>query len=337
VTDDNHEAPAEAVVEVQTPPARGRRRLTGRLDPGWATLVAASLALTGTIVTVAFRSSDGGDSATEKAVVSTTGAERVANSSGPTTAPTTSSTSTTSTTSSTVEPSTSAQTTTSPPVAPIVQVVSALNPDQRKSVDAASNAILALADQLPLIVNDQFANNDYAWPVRDRTYDGGIQCTWAVADGAYSTLIHTADGAAWCSDGLSKVAKDFVLTVEEQLRDASNTDIGLLFRVADDQSYYALDYSPQTQTLSLSFFSPDGEQPIIPPTYVEQIKRAESNKVVVMALGSSMALYVNDSLVAMISNETRLLTAGRILVRIQLNEPNEDEMLSLTHFELRGS
>jgi hypothetical protein len=337
VTDDNNETPAEATVEVQTPPAHGTRRLTGRLDPGWATLVAAALALTGTIVTVAFRSSGGGDSATEKIVVATTGAERVANSSGANTAPAPSSTSTAPTTSSTVEPSTSAPTTTSPPVAPIVQVVSALNPEQRKSVDSASTAILALGDQLPLIVNDQFANNDYAWPVRSRTYDGGIQCTWAVDGGAYSTLIHTADGGAWCSDGLSKVAKDFVLTVEAQLRDASNTDIGLLFRVSDDQSYYALSYSPQTQTLGLSFFSAEGESPIIPATYVAQIKRVDSNKVTVMALGSSMALYVNDSLVAMISNETRLLTAGRILVRIQLNEPNEDEMLSLTRFELRGS
>jgi hypothetical protein len=218
----------------------------------------------------------------------------------------------------------------------VVQVLSALHSDQREVVESAGAQILAVADQLPLIVNDEFANNDYAWPQASQTYDGGIQCSWTVVEAAYETSIHTANGGAWCRNGLSKVASDFVLTVEEQLRDASNSEIGLLFRVADDQRHYALNYSPQTQSMRLSFVGPDGEAQILPPTYVAEINRSGSNKITLLALGSSMSVYVNESLAVLISNETRLVSAGRILVHLQLNEPNEDELLSLTRFELRG-
>ena len=49
-----------------------------------------------------------------------------------------------------------------------------------------------------------------------------------------------------------------------------------------------------------------------------------------------MLVSVNGTLVVLISNETRFTSAGTILIREQLNEPNEDEVLSLTRFELRG-
>ena len=48
-------------------------------------------------------------------------------------------------------------------------------------------------------------------------------------------------------------------------------------------------------------------------------------------------MYVNGTLVVSISNETRITSAGQIVIREWLNEPNADELLSLTRFELRGS
>jgi hypothetical protein len=339
---DHTEEPAEAEVIAEAAADRRGIRRFGRLDPGVATLVAAALALVGTIVTAVVRDSGGGSSGPEagQVVVDTTVASSstLANAAqANTSAPTSTAATPTTAEEPPTSPATSAVTTTSLPPAPIVQVMSAVPADQRQAVNSASESILALANQLPLIVHDEFANNDYAWPETQETYTGGIECSWAIEHNSYETLIHTADGGAWCRNGLSKVASDFVLTVDASLRDASNSDVGLQFRVTPDRSsYYELDYNPQTQTLSLSFVNPEGSAQVIPPTYVADIHRTASNTITLLTLGSSMAVYVNDSLAALVSNETRLTAAGTIAVRLQLNEAHEDEQLSLTRYELRG-
>ena len=216
----------------------------------------------------------------------------------------------------------------------MVALLSALPADQRDAVNAVSVQLLAATNKLPLIVHDEFANNDYAWPQSSETFDD-VECSWTLAAGTYDTAIHSANGPGFCRQGLSKVASDFVLTVEEHLRDESNSEIGLLFRVTDF-GHYEVVYNPQTQTMWLSVVGPDGESQILPPTFVAEINRSGSNQLTLLALGPSMLVSVNGTLVVSISNESRMTSAGTILIREQLNEPNEDEVLLLTRFDLRG-
>jgi hypothetical protein len=216
-------------------------------------------------------------------------------------------------------------------------VLSGLPADQRESINAVMAPLIAAANLLPLIVHDEFANNDYGWPQGEQTYTGGIQCSWTIGQGAYDMAVHSVNGPAFCRSGLSKVASDFVLSVDMHLRDEKNSDIGLLFRFIDDHNHYEVVYIPQTQMMSLSFVGPDGESPILPPTYVAEINPSGSNQTTVLALGDSILVSVNGTLVVAISNETRITSPGKILIREQLNEPNADEMITLTRFDLRGS
>jgi hypothetical protein len=334
VTENNGEEPAEVAVEVQTaPPTKRGLRRPVRLDPGWATLVAAALALVGTLATVFYRGS--GDAPAAKAVVeSTAGATE---SSAATTSTSTTSTSTTSTsTTSTSTTSTSTTSTSAPPAAPTVNVVSGLPADQRESVNAIMTPLIAAANKLPLIVHDEFANNDYGWPQGKETYNGGIQCSWTIGQGAYDMAVHSVNGPAFCRSGLSKVTSDFVLSVDVHLRDERNSDIGLLFRFIDEHNYYEVVYTPQTQLMSVSFVGPDGKSPILQPTYVAEINPLGSNQMTLLALGDTILVSVNGTLVVTISNETRITSPGNIVIREFLNEPNADEVISLTRFELRG-
>ena len=130
---------------------------------------------------------------------------------------------------------------------------------------------MAAANMLPLIVHDEFANNDYGWPQGEETYNGGIQCSWSIGPGSYDIAVHSVNGAAFCRSGLSKVASDFVLSVDVHLRDERNSDIALLFRFIDDHNHYEVVYTPQTQTMSLSFVGPDGKSPILHPAFVAEI------------------------------------------------------------------
>lgn len=288
--------------------ATARRRIP-KVDPGLATVTASALALIGTIVTITMRA--GGDSSPVSA--GTTAPAVTVADSGTTS-------------------------TSSLPNAPIVQMVSQLDEADRALVESGSDDIFALGRNLPLIVDDDFTTEDYAWPTGTLAADGGVTCQWSQPPGQYLTEMHSGNGAAWCSNGLQKTAGDFMLTVEVATDRVSNSDVGLVFRLSDDGSdYYDLRWNPQVQTIALAFVSDGASRLIIPPTFAEQIQKDGTNRVTVLALQNQLAISVNDSLVAMVGNETGRLAPGRVLVLLQLNEPNSDESLILTHFELRGN
>ena len=254
MTEHNGEEPVEVPVEPTPQATGGMRRPLGRLDPGWATLVAAALALIGTLVTVLYQRGSSDDVTAKRLSSSRLWAQRQRRRRLPRR----------SQRQHRVDISTTS--TSVPPAAPLVSLLSKLPADQREAVNAVSVQLLAAANKLPLIVHDEFANNDYAWPQSSETFDG-VQCSWTLSAGTFDTTIHSADGPGFCRQGLSKVASDFVLTVEEHLRDQSNSEIGFLFRVTDF-GHYALVYNPQTQTMWISVVGPDGESQILPPTYV---------------------------------------------------------------------
>ncbi|HNJ97923.1 MAG TPA: hypothetical protein PLV13_07345 [Ilumatobacteraceae bacterium] len=299
---------AAPAAETAAAPAATRRRIP-KVDPGLATVTASALALIGTIVTVTMRS--GGDTSTASSDT-TAVTITVADTAGPTTV------------------AAAGQ--------PIVQLVSQLDEADRALVESGSDDIFALGSNLPLIVDDDFTTEDYAWPTGTLAADGGVTCKWSQPPGQYLTEMHSGNGAAWCSNGLQKTAANFLLTVEVATGRVSNSDVGLVFRLSDDGlEYYDLRVNPQTQTVSLAYVSGGANRQIIPASFADQIHKEGSNRVTVLALQNQLAISINDSLVAMVGNESGRLEAGRVLVLLQLNEPNSDESLTLTHFELRGS
>jgi hypothetical protein len=145
-----------------TPPAavdgEAAKRRIPKVDPGLATVTASALALIGTIVTVSIRATDGGGS-TDSVKSGTISAVA-----------TTSSPDASGTATSATEPT--------QPVGPSVQILSTLSPDDRALVESTADGILQIADRLPLVVDDDFTTNDYAWPEGDATANGGVTCSW---------------------------------------------------------------------------------------------------------------------------------------------------------------
>jgi hypothetical protein len=177
--------------------------------------------------------------------------------------------------------------------APLVTVLSGLPLDQRAAIDAVAAPLTAEANLLPLIVHDEFANNEYGRMQNQQTFAGGDQCSWVIGQGTYDMAVHSVNGGAYCKSGLLKTAANFILTVDLHLRDEKDSDIGLLFRFLDDQHHYELVYHPRTQAMSLSFVGSDGATPIFPLTYIAEIHPSGSNHMTVLALGNS--ILVSDS------------------------------------------
>lgn len=315
--------PAAAAAAAPPDATEAAKRRIPKVDPGLATVTASALALIGTIVTVSIRASDGGGS-TDPATAGTATTVVVESSAPDGTGA--------------IDPTDSTALTPGEPAAPVIQLPGSLAEDERALVEGASDQLLLIAERLPLIVDDGFTTDDYAWPEGDATAAGGVTCTWQRLDGRYDTTIHTGDGPSWCSNGLAKTAADFALTLDLALTGASNSEVGVLFRVSSDgATYYELRFNPQTQMFWFSFVNPGGTTAIVAPTFAGEIAKDGPNRVTVLALQDTLALFLNDTLVASITGAEYTLDAGRVLVLLQLNEANVDETLSLTHYELRGN
>ena len=201
-------------------------------------------------------------------------------------------------------------------------------------VDAA--APVDVAADVPL-VEDDFADNDYQWPLGTNDSAGaGTTCAWALA-GGYRTDLHSgATPGAWCSAGLAKTAQDFVVTMDAALQGTSDSEVGLLFRV-EGGTHYSLRYRPLTQTISLTHVDAEGPTPILRSTAATAIQRNGSNRLTLVVNGATIAVFVNEQPVLLVENEARIAGAGAVQILLQLNEPDTDESVVVTRYEMRGS
>ena len=223
-----------------------------------------------------------------------------------------------------------------PVASPIPQLVSRLSAAQKITAQKAGESLLVMQVGLPLIVKDDFENNDYGWPVGENIFAGGIECDDAIEDGVHRLTIRTADGPAWCGTSLMKVASDFALSVEQQLANDRNADIFLYYRMSEDaQNFYFLQYNPQTQLLSVGLTKDGQNIPIINSTYVEEINKTGINKVTLLVVGDVHTIYLNDKLIAIFTDDR--LAQGKINQIILLQEANQEESLLIDNYDLRGN
>jgi hypothetical protein len=302
-------------------------KLPSSIDQGWATVIAAILAIVGTIITLWLQR----DTAVPTAPVPSVVAAITA-----TPTQTINATIAIETPTLAVTPSITSTIVASSDPTPTPQIVSQLPPAQKTIVQKASEALFQVAQALPLIVKDDFENNDYSWPIANNIYNGGIECNTAIKESAYHINIRSTDGPAYCMAGLTKVAKDFIVSADQQIVNKRNADIFLYYRVSDDgRSFYHVVYNPQTQIFSAGITKDGQQSTIIASTYVEEINTNGINKITLLALGSSHVVYLNDKLIAIFTDDQ--LAQGQLRFTIQLQEAHQEEILLIDHFDLRGN
>lgn len=285
--------------------------LPRRIDPGVATVIAAILALVGTVITVALMRPTSPDA-------------------GPGTVVTTSTAVTTSTTV-TSGPAT-------PTPSPTVQVVSTSPQQQKDIVQKAAKSVLEAANRLPLLVDGGFdARNAPLWPVGSQTFAGGITCTQAIKNGRWELSLTSRDGGAYCYSGVSHTASDLAVTVGTSLSSAANADVSLYFRASPDlRNYYQVGFNPLTQQF-WEVVVVDGKQStLIAPTFAPELRKNGPNVLSVVVVGSSQTLYANDKVVALVSGESRITAPGKTAIQLQLHEANRSATLEVNRFELHG-
>jgi hypothetical protein len=225
-----------------------------------------------------------------------------------------------------------------PIIQPTVQIVGLLPTNQLQAIQTVALSISQAAQLLPLMIRDSFDTYDYGWPEFQDTFVYDIQCAVAIKDSKYSIVLQSTvtSGAAWCAPTVPRKANDFYLSFDAQLLQNRNGEVLLMYRTTDNGDGYQLIVNPQTQSLSLLVKENGLESYLVQSAYFPSIHKNEENKIEIIILGGSHAIYINDQLVVLVSNEDRF-TEGQIKLGFYLREADQVEELVIDNFELRGN
>jgi len=149
-----------------------------------------------------------------------------------------------------------------------------------------------------LIYEEDFASPGEEWQVNDAG-----DAVYALDGQAYSVEVKKASWMAW--NGTKGEYGDFVFEFDGTLVEGDKYNaIGALFRFVDKNNYYELDINGN-QSYSVGVDVDDTWTQLVPWTQHDAIKPVgETNRVRLMAYGSTFSLYVNDQLVGQFTDST---------------------------------
>lgn len=213
-------------------------------------------------------------------------------------------------------------------------IISRLPTAEQLVVQAASKAIFQASQALPVIVRDDFANNDYRWPIGESIYNGGIRCITTIEGSAFKISVFSAAGPAYCFGGLEKTARDFNLSADLRLSRDVTADVEIRYRVVDNDNYHSVKYNPRTQTLSSSSTVKGQSRSIIEPTYVSDISQSETNHINLLVVGKSHVIYFNEKLSVIFEDAN--VGQGQVRFAVTVQEAHKQATLSIGRLVIRG-
>jgi hypothetical protein len=149
-----------------------------------------------------------------------------------------------------------------------------------------------------LIYDEDFVTPGEEWQVNDAG-----DAVYAVEGEMYSVEVKKASWMAW--NGTKGEYGDFVLEFDSTLVEGDKYNaIGALFRFVDKNNYYELDINGN-QSYSIGMDIDDTWTQLVPWTQHDAIlPLGQTNRVRLMAHGSTFSLYVNDELVGQFTDST---------------------------------
>ena len=198
---------------------------------------------------------------------------------------------------------------------------------------ATEAAFLASAQQWPVVFSDDFEIDNNVWETGadDNDYFSGIR---AVRDGVYRWTITAKQGFSSSSypDELSEQA-DFYARLDVRIVGAADSDVGLLFRYAADDSgfyYFALNGNRE---YAIYLFNHGGWDTLMPP-FSTSTAGSGVNTLAVLAHGSRYMFFVNDQNFVTIENDN--LQNGFVGLGLSVANANDSLVVEFDNFEVRA-
>lgn len=197
--------------------------------------------------------------------------------------------------------------------------LSALDVEATQMVEK-QDVIKAIYAEWPIIFSETFITNDLGWPVFEEDADLA-KLSVEIENGRYQWQARANEGFVWWAYPDMDPLDNFFAEIEvTQNEGGLNGELGLVFRLSDDQ-YYLYEVSGG-EYFSLWRSDPDGWSELFAWTASSAIKSTGKNKLGVLAQDDRFYLFINDQLVAEV--EDNQLAAGVVGVAIGLDEADTE-------------
>jgi len=185
--------------------------------------------------------------------------------------------------------------------------------------------------QWPVVLEDDFSGNDLGWSVFDQEADLA-NLSVEILNGKYRWTAKANQGFVWWSYPDFDPFTDFFAELDvAQTQGSLNGEIGLVFRLTDDQ-YYLFEISGG-EYFSLWRSDPDGWSGLFDWTASSTIRPTGSNRLGILALEDHFYMFINDVLVGEISDGQ--LASGLIGVAIGLDEAGKEGQFEFDNLSIR--
>jgi hypothetical protein len=181
------------------------------------------------------------------------------------------------------------------------------------------HSIAAIHADWPTVFEEAFVVNDEVWPEFEEE-DDLAKLSVAFLNGVYRWEARANDGFIWWSYPDMESLTDFYAEVEViQIDGDTYGEMGLLFHIDEDQ-FYLFEVSGEYYSLWRSV--PDGWTELIDWTTSDVIRPGESNLLGVLMLEDQIHLFINDQLVAELTDTH--YASGVVGLAIGLEEAGDE-------------
>jgi hypothetical protein len=193
------------------------------------------------------------------------------------------------------------------------------------------DSITAIYADWPTVIEETFATNDLNWPEFQEEADLG-DLTVEFASGKYRWQARANEGFIWWSFPKIDPVRDFYAEIEvAQIEGDQYGEIGLVYRLDEDR-FYLYEVSGG-EYFSVWRSDPDGWSEMLDWTTSAAIQTLGTNKLGVLAIQNQFYLFINDQLVAEVSDDQ--LDRGVLGVAIGLDEAEDTGIFEFDNLIIR--
>ena len=199
-------------------------------------------------------------------------------------------------------------------------------------VDTTSE-LLSDALAWPIIVQEPFDNNDAGWSIINEQ-DEFAKHNQAVKDGKFIWGLEAKSDNVWYwKDSPFYSYSDFLLSVKCRniVIPGNDITIGLLFRKQGNKFYtFRVD---ESQYFAVQLYNDGDWTDLIGWTKISKINTNQFNQLTVIAQGSEMVFFINNSYVGTVTDDT--LSYGNVSLTIGSNDVDAETAFEFDDFEIR--
>ena len=185
----------------------------------------------------------------------------------------------------------------------------------------------------PVIFSDNFVDNANEWVIGERSGDYA-EISWTIGDGVYLWDALAYQGFVWWVYPSMDDVGDFYMAADlEQTSGPADGEMGLMFRHAEDKSYYIFEIN-NAQQYAIYYYDSSDWEALIDWVDSPALRIGQPNRLEIVAEGAQFYFFINNQYVSELFDSRN--SSGKAGLMVSLGNEGERATWEFSNYELRS-